>query len=691
MLFMKKLLFFVLTCLAVVVSNAQMTPASVSTPSGIVNFLYYTPGNYRPTGTGHPLIISLGGVGERGDGSSNPNTGISNLYNGGIPLKIKQGSNMVFTYQGYTEGFVVLAPQIPTTSDWQNFYIDAMVDYGMTHFNIDPNRIFLTGYSLGGTGTWNYAASSPNINKFAAIVPISSDFVAGANFCNIAGSKIGVWAIQGAADSVYTPINGVSRAHLDVNAINACGNLVIPAFDTAWANEVHGTGFWDTKVYAVSNDYLYPNVYQYMLKVTRATNILTDAAPNPVINAASNITVTVPFKIRDFPLLDGSGATDDDIIVNYRWGQTNIGATVNTAIGPVVIPDLTIANDDRSRQQRVFRLAPGTAIGVKPGTYVFTYRVKDYLTSLPGHTQTNTFTINVQVPPSGHAAPTVFAGDDVTLAANQTFVAISGDFDRNLGYVGSTQADVAGYSWRFVSGPQTPTLLNLNGTGPYPAGDNNIRFTNMTAPGTYLFEFSVFNKQGDVGKDSIAITRLGALPVSYAYINGQNLGSKNVISWATTQELNSDRFDITRSSDGQNFSTVGTVVSRGGNTQTAYSFEDNNIPVGTSYYRLSQVDKDGSTHLSKIVTLVRRKAGIYVDRFPNPAKNTLTVTVQGESNGNIHVLVADMQGRPVLQQQWQKTQPQINRTLNISALQSGVYQMSITSGTEKQVLSFVKY
>jgi hypothetical protein len=686
MLFMKKLLFFVLTCLAVVVSNAQMTPGSVATPNGTVFFLSYTPGNYRPTGTGHPLIISLGGVGERGDGSSNPNTGLNNLYNGGIPLKIKQGSNMVFTYQGYTDGFVVLAPQLPTTSDWQNFYIDAMVSYGLANFNIDPNRIFLTGYSLGGTGTWNYAASSPNINKFAAILPVSSDYVGGANFCNIAGNKVGVWALQGANDDVYTPIGGVSRAHLDVNAINTCGNLVIPAFDTAWANEVHGTGFWDTKVYAVTNDYLYPNLYQYMLKVNRGINIPTNAAPNPVINAVSSLTVTAPFKIRDFPVLDGSGATDDDIIVNYRWGQTNIGAPNNVPNGPATIPDITIANDDRSRQQPIFRLAPGNAVGIPIGNYVFTYRVKDYLTSLPGHTQTRSFTLNVQANPSGHMAPAVWAGPDVVLATNQTFVQELGNWD--VIYPGSQPA---GYAWRFISGPQTPTLLTYDGSASYGGDGNGVRFTNMTTPGNYVFEFAVRNNFGDVGKDSLTITRLGALPVSYAYINGQNLGSKNVISWATTQELNSDRFDITRSSDGQNFSTVGTVVSRGGNTQTAYSFEDNNIPVGTSYYRLSQVDKDGGTHLSKIVTLVRRKAGIYVDRFPNPAKNTLTVTVQGESNGNIHVLVADMQGRPVLQQQWQKTQPQINRTLNISALQSGVYQMSITSGTEKQVLSFVKY
>jgi len=671
MLFMKKLLFFVLTCVTALGSNAQMTEGSVSTPSnGIVHFLYFTPPDYRSTGAGHPLIISLGGIGERGDGSS---ADLQNLYVGGIPKKIHDGANMVFTYNTTTDGFIVIAPQIPKTSGWQNFYIDAVYDYAVSHFNVDPNRVFLTGYSLGGEGVWNYVFTSPNVTRLAGIVPISTS--GSGNYCNFAATKVAVWAFQGANDEVY---NGGAQ-HAIATAINNCANKTIPAIDTIYANYVHGFDFWDNNVYSIPNNFQTPNIYQWMLIVNRSINIATNAAPNPVIAGSNSGTATVPFKIRNFPVLDGSGSTDDDIIVNYLWEQTS---------GP---QDVLAGTNGHDRQVPVLRVSPGSMIGLAVGTYQFRYRVKDYLTSLPGHTQFSTFTLNIQLPASGHAAPAAFAGNDIVLAANQTFQQLSGDWDRVSVYPGSTPVNSSTFNWRFISGPQTPTLQNYFGTATYQSGDNNVRFSNMTTPGNYVFEFTVGNNLGDLSKDSITITRLGALPVSYAYLNGKNYGAKNVISWATTEELNSDRFDITRSSDGQHFTTVGTVVSRGGSTQTTYSFEDNNIPVGTSYYRLSQVDKDGATHLSKIVTLVRRKAGIYVDRFPNPAKNTLTVTVQGESNGNIHVLVADMQGRPVLQQQWQKTQQQMNKTINIGALQSGIYQLSITSGTEKQVLSFVKY
>lgn len=669
MLFMKRILFLVLTTITAVGSNAQMTEGSVSTPSnGIVHFLYFTPPNYRSTGTGHPLIISLAGQGEEGDGSS---ADLQNLYVGGVPKKIHDGANMIFTYKNTTDGFVVIAPQLPKGGTWQNFYVDAVMDYAQTHFNIDPNRIFLTGYSLGAEGTWNFALNSPNVTKLAGIVPISG--TGAGNLCNFATTRVAVWAFQGANDLVY----GGSAQHALAFGINQCVNKTIPAIDTIYANYVHGFDFWDNNVYSIPNSFQTPNIYQWMLIVNRNINIATNAAPNPVIAGSSSLTVAPPFKIRDFPVLDGSGSTDDDIIVNYKWEQIS---------GP---QNLLVAADGHTTQIPALKVPPGNAVGIQSGTYVFRYRVQDYLTTLPGHTQFATFTFTVQtVAPGGHAAPATFAGDDVTLGASQTTQSEIGTWESL--YPGSAPAN---FNWRFISGPQTASLIDFNSNAPYVPGGNAVKFGNMTAPGKYVFEFSVTNSAGDVGRDSITVTRLGAaLPVTYAYLNGRNYGSRNVISWATTEELNSDRFEITRSSDGQQFSTVGSVLSRGGSSgQTNYSFEDINVPAGTSYYRLTQVDKDGKTHLSKVISLNRSRAGIFVDRFPNPARNTLTVTVQGESNGNLHVLVSDMQGRPVLQQQWQKTQQQINRSLNISSLQSGVYQLSVTSGSEKQVINFVKY
>ena len=213
----------------------------------------------------------------------------------------------------------------------------------------------------------------------------------------------------------------------------------------------------------------------------------------------------------------------------------------------------------------------------------------------------------------------------------------------------------------------------------------------MTVPGTYQFQYSATNTFGETGSDILTITKLAALPVTYAYFNGQNAGAKNVLSWATTVEVNSDRFDVQRSTDGVSFNTIGSINSKGGASLTTYSFDDNNAPTGIAYYRLSQVDKDGRSSLSSVVSLNNRRTGVYIEKYPNPVHDNLTVTVQGSINGSVQMIVADMQGKAIIQQHWQKDIPALKKIVGVGSLQNGVYQMIITIGQEKQVSSFVKY
>ena len=81
---------------------------------------------------------------------------------------------MRFTWNGKTESFVVLIPQLhPKYSSWPSFYVNALIDYAVKQLRIDPNRIFVTGLSLGGGGTWIYASESvTNARRLAGIVPV---------------------------------------------------------------------------------------------------------------------------------------------------------------------------------------------------------------------------------------------------------------------------------------------------------------------------------------------------------------------------------------------------------------------------------------------------------------------------------------------------------------------------------------
>jgi len=691
---MRKFLLGVIFVFTAFCMKAQLTlqQYTYATAPGdhIIHFYQFKPPHYAASGPGSPLIISLAGIGEQGNGT----TEITNLFIGGLPRLLNAGATMEFNWGGKTEGFVVLAPQLPKGAAWSNPYTDGMIQYAIANLNVDPNRIFLTGYSLGGVGVWDYATTTTNPIKLAGIAPISAGYPSGAgSYCNIAQNQVATWAFHSLDDGNYSWTIPVDI----VNQINSCSGLVVPAVDTVYPDGAHA--IWDPRVYDTTNNTHYPNLYQWMLKVNRGINVANDAIPVPVVAGGTVTNLLAPVKQKNFPVLDGSGSTDDDIIMDYLWYQTG-GPT--SYLGP--------DRDHIRNQWPTVAVNTPNQFAMEAGSYAYLFRVKDYLTSkLKGvgpatHTVVTPVTINISIPASGHAAPATDAGGTQTLAAGtgaglNSWNQIGRAFAytcTTCGYT-CTNCELKSYNWIQLPGADGgPVRIPLNaynnpGT-PYTAGAGEVSIYNIVTAGVYKFQFSATNKANDIGADTLTIIKLaGALPVTYSYFNGQNNGDKNILTWATTSEINSARFDVLSSSDGLNFTVAGAITAKGGSVLTEYSFEDNNSAFGITYYRLSQVDKDGHTSLSKTIAVNNRKTGIYIEKYPNPVHDNLTVTIQGNTNGNVQVVIADMQGKTILQQQWQKELSLLKKTLSVVGLQNGVYQMIISIGQEKKVSSFVKF
>jgi pimeloyl-ACP methyl ester carboxylesterase len=151
-------------------------------------YLSYTPKEYNiDTLKKWPLIIYLHGGSRRG-------TDLIKLYADGITDQI---------YRGREFPFIIIAPQCPehirwSTDNWfENLYKEVTGKY-----RIDTNRVYLTGFSLGGAGTWYIAAKYPD--KFAAIAPMSG-FTSHMDFIdNNIGRLIDmpIWAFHGKIDIV---------------------------------------------------------------------------------------------------------------------------------------------------------------------------------------------------------------------------------------------------------------------------------------------------------------------------------------------------------------------------------------------------------------------------------------------------------------------------------------------------------
>ncbi|AFY49901.1 putative peptidase [Nostoc sp. PCC 7524] len=112
--------------------------------------------------------------------------------------------------------FIVISPQCPPGESWSVQILSNRLDEAITQYPIDPNRIYLTGLSMGGYGTWHLAAAP---QRFAAIAPVCG----GGNPLQSENLKtLAVWAFHRARDHVVP----LSASEKMVAALKACGGNV---------------------------------------------------------------------------------------------------------------------------------------------------------------------------------------------------------------------------------------------------------------------------------------------------------------------------------------------------------------------------------------------------------------------------------------------------------------------------------
>jgi predicted peptidase len=150
-----------------------------------INYLLYLPAGYtRDVVSRWPLILFLHGSEERGD-----NPGLVKEY--GIPAMLDNRRDFPF---------IVVSPQCPPDKRWSPEWIKKILAEVEAGFRVDENRVYLTGFSMGGYGTWDTAVAYPEL--FAAIAPVSG----GGDELKASRLKdMPIWAFHGAKD-VNVPV-----------------------------------------------------------------------------------------------------------------------------------------------------------------------------------------------------------------------------------------------------------------------------------------------------------------------------------------------------------------------------------------------------------------------------------------------------------------------------------------------------
>lgn len=452
---MKKLVLC-LSVLLTLAASAQQVPKSLTASNGqFIGFYQYTPTNYNANpNTKYPVIIFLHGIGERGNGT----TELPNLLGLGVPGAINNGHTMTFTWNGKTETFLVLSPQLDRKyGGWQDFYVEEMINYAKNNLRIDENRIFLTGLSLGGGGTWHYAGSSlANAKKLAAI-GVCCGTCQNLTWSNMTNANLPVWAFHASDDGVV----GAGCTTSSIKYITDLNPAVKP-YMTIWPTGDHW--IWG-RVYDTGYGWQNPNLYEWFLGQNKSLPV----NKRPVANAGNPLSILSTLGIIT---LSGAGSTDaDGRIVRYIWTKLS-GPNAGAITAAISVNSST------------------TVTGLNlPGTYQYQLKVVDDRADWTMDTVTVTVGLGTP-PPADNKPPVVSAGADVAITLPTYTAALKGTATDADGYIVST-------AWSKVSGPSSFEIANPNYASTTVSG---------LVAGTYVFRLTAIDSKNATASDDVTIT-----------------------------------------------------------------------------------------------------------------------------------------------------------------------------------------
>ncbi len=197
-------------------------------------YLLYLPVGYEEQSARRwPFILFLHGRGECG-------TDLHLVSTEGLAKKLQTQTDFPF---------LTVAPQCLPGKNWDAEMLNTLLDELLDSYRIDRERVYLTGLSMGGFGTWALAIAHPE--RFAAIAPICG----GGDPARVCVLKdMPVWNFHGGRDSVVP----IARSNEVVNALQACGG------------DVRFTVYPEAGHDSWTETYSNPQLYEWFLSHTQA-------------------------------------------------------------------------------------------------------------------------------------------------------------------------------------------------------------------------------------------------------------------------------------------------------------------------------------------------------------------------------------------------------------------------------------
>ncbi len=232
----------------------------------------------------------------------------------------------------------------------------------------------------------------------------------------------------------------------------------------------------------------------------------------------------------------------------------------------------------------------------------------------------------------------------------------------------------------FQYDPALPLLVEIKVSG---GSGNSISLTNTSTPRRLYGGYSASSATNATGVLNFGFNMIQTpLPVQLFSFNGHQNGSADICNWTTNSETNNAFFSLQHSTDGINFVTIQKVNTKAsnGNSSTSLNYEGvNNMPsLGHNYYRLAQVDINGTTSLnSHIIDLFRTSDGNQVSVYPNPTTDLVNVDFFVNKTSNILIKLVDINGRIIKQVKNVANEGANHIPIQLSEFSKGLYMIHL--------------
>jgi hypothetical protein len=271
----------------------------------------------------------------------------------------------------------------------------------------------------------------------------------------------------------------------------------------------------------------------------------------------------------------------------------------------------------------------------------------------------------------------------------------------NEGDVVEINWDVANTNLAPINVTEVNILLSLDGGLTFP-----IKLTGPTPnDGSELVTIPLLDNELSDIKARIKVEAIGniffdindanisidnTLPVSWLGIKVEKSGPQAArLQWSTAYEFNNNYFDVERGTEPTKFSSVGRVpAGTKPTTEQQYTYTDLRLPMGTFYYRIKQVDKDGKFSYSSTVQVTIDANGANWTLLPNPATDKASILFN-KSFDAVSLHVADANGKIIFTKALSGVTSGSEFDLSVKNWSDGIYQVKIVAGGQTEVRKLV--